>query len=133
MKKLAVIFVLLTLIFCFVSCGKTKQYKKIGDTPTMAAATPANEENVSGSEGDTSEDESSQSETSSTRNSVPVQNYVRPSSVAPSNSTTTTTTAPDEPTSQNHNEPSEENTSNEPPVSSEPQPSESNSADIGNA
>lgn len=101
MKKITAVFVLFTLIFCFASCGKSKQYKKIGEvyitdpqtTEETVATQPTENEFTEGlSEAEDYEDENiTDSSTSTTRRqqSVPVSqpNTPRPvTSVAePSN------------------------------------------------
>ena len=109
MKKITAVFVIFTLIFCFASCGKSKQYKKIGDTPTLAGNSPSTEdigEGVTESTGEEKTDEEStggdlkQDEfaTPITTKRPSPPSTTRPSTTkpAPSKSPTTTTTAPTE-------------------------------------
>ncbi|MCH5170266.1 MAG: hypothetical protein J1F24_03155 [Oscillospiraceae bacterium] len=104
MKKITAVFVIFTLIFCFASCGKSKQYKKIGETPTLAGNSPSAEdigEGVTESTDEESTDDGMKQDEFATpitteRPSLP--SATRPSTTkpAPSKSPTTTTTAPTE-------------------------------------
>lgn len=109
MKKITAVFVIFTLIFCFASCGKSKQYKKIGETPTLAGNSPGTEdigEGVTESTGEEKTDEESTGEgmkqdmfatpITTKRPAPPSTTRQSTTKPAPSKSTTTTTTAPTE-------------------------------------
>lgn len=107
MKKITAVFVIFTLIFCFASCGKRKQYKKIGETPTLADRTLSTEaisEDVTESTDEEKTDEENTDEETKQNVSAILITTRRPSTPsttkpsttkpAPSKLPTTVTTAP---------------------------------------
>lgn len=108
MKKITAVFVIFTLIFCFASCGKSKQYKKIGETPTLAGNSPSTEnigEGVTESTGEETQEESTGGDLkpdafatpiTTKRPSPPITTSPSTTKPAPSKAPTTTATSPTE-------------------------------------
>ena len=116
MKKITAVFVIFTLIFCLASCSKTKQYKKIGETPTLAGNSPSAEEIGEGVTESTGEEKTDEERTdegeSQNVSSTPITTRKpSPSTALPSTTKPATlkpTTAPTEKAS--------ESTTSEPPT-----------------